>query len=72
MLIIGKPYVNSLNSLNLALKKAHSLYPYNIYGEKRTVDYFTSNGANTVNMCAINISKAFDQLNQNKLFTQRK
>jgi len=38
-----------------------------IYTVRKVIDYFCTNNS-TVNICTIDISKAFDQINYNKLF----
>jgi hypothetical protein len=65
LLNILNPYLNSCNS-QFGFKKGHSC-SHAVYSVRKTVDYFT-NLNSTVNLCTLDISKAFDKVNHAKLF----
>jgi len=49
--------------------KRHSGCSYAVYTLKSVVDYYTNYGS-TVNICSIDLSKAFDKMNHHALFIQ--
>lgn len=60
-----EPYLIT-SDLQFAFKKKFSCN-HAIYAVRSTVDYFTSNGS-TVNLCALDLAKAFDKINHHALF----
>ena len=67
LLDILKPFLNTCNS-QFGYKKGLSC-SHVVYSVRKTVEYFTMLNS-TVNVCALDISKAFDKINHTKLFTK--
>ena len=60
-------FLTTSNS-QFGFKKGHCC-SHAIYSVRKTVDYFNALNS-TVNLCTIDISKAFDKVNHIKLFTK--
>ena len=67
LLNIMEPFLLTCNS-QFGFKRGHSC-AHAVYSVRKTVDHFSSLNS-TVNLCALDISKAFDKVNHVKLFTK--
>ena len=65
MSVLGNDYLHSSRH-QFGFKKGVSC-SHAIFTLRKTIDYVTNNNS-TVNICALDISKAFDSLNNSKLF----
>jgi len=54
------------NDMQFGFKKQLSC-SHSIYIMRKVVDYFVANGS-TVNLCSVDITKAFDKVNHSALF----
>ena len=65
LLVMMKPYMET-SEFQFGVKKKFGC-SNTIYTVRATVDHFTNNNA-TVNMCSLDLSKAFDKINHSALF----